>query len=191
MLEVDKQINDAVCKLGGMYIRYSDDFMIILPDSPEINAVTELKRIAYFIKQAPRLTLEPNKRQYFHFEEGMLANVGKSFHESADDSSQAINFLGFSFDGHTVRIRAKTISKYYYRMYRKAKSIARMGGMTPDGRRITGRNLYMSYSRKGSKTGHGNFLTYVDRAAAEYGPHESIKKDTRKHMQKIRRILKG
>ena len=191
MLEVDKQINDAVCKLGGMYIRYSDDFMIILPDSPEINAVTALKRIAYFIKQAPRLTLEPNKTQYFHFKDGMLANVGKSFHESADDSSQTINFLGFSFDGHTVRIRAKTISKYYYRMYRKAKSIARMGGMTPDGRRITGRNLYMSYSRKGSKTGHGNFLTYVDRAAAEYGPHESIQKDTRKHMQKIRRILKG
>lgn len=191
MLEVDKQINEAVCKLGGMYIRYSDDFMIILPDSADVDVVTEIVRISDMVKRAPRLTLEPNKTQYFHFKNGQLANCGKSIHADADDSSQTINFLGFSFDGHTVRIRAKTISKYYYRMYRKAKSIAKLGGVTPDGRRITGRNLYMSYSRKGSKTGHGNFLTYVDRAAAEYGPHESIKKDTRKHMQKIRRTLRS
>ena len=190
MLEVDKLINNAVCQLGGMYIRYSDDFMIILPDSAVPDVSAEIARISEMLQQAPRLMLEPSKTQYFHFKNGELTNCGKSIHADADDSSRTINFLGFSFDGHTVRIRAKTISKYYYRMYRKAKSIAKLGGVTPGGRRITGRNLYMSYSRKGSKSGHGNFLTYVDRAAAEYGPNESIKKDTRKHMQKISTALR-
>lgn len=191
MLDVDKQINDAVNDLGGMYIRYSDDFMIILPDTPKINAAKELKRIADMVKQAPRLTLEPNKTQYFHFENGVLTNCGKFFHENADDGSRTINFLGFSFDGQKVRIRSQTVSKYYYRMYRKARNIAKMGGYTPDGKRITGENLYMTYSRKGAKKGSGNFLTYVNRAAAEYGPNEPIKRDTRKHMQKIRKALNG
>ena len=62
-------------------------------------------------------------------------------------------------------------------------------GYTPDSKRITGENLYMSYSWKGAKKGHGNFLTYVDRAETEYGPGEAIKRDTRRHMQKIRRAL--
>lgn len=60
----------------------------------------------------------------------------------------------------------------------------------PVGKTITGKNLYMAYSRKGSKTGHGNFLTYVDRASAEYGRNEAIRQDTKRHMQKIRKILK-
>lgn len=189
MLDVDKQINDAVDELGGMYIRYSDDFMIILPDSPKVDAAKELKRIADMVDQAPRLTLEPSKTQYFHFENGVLTNCGKSFHENADDSSRTINFLDFSFDGHTIRIRSKTVSKYYYRMYRKAHNIAKMGGYTPDGKRITCENLYMTYSRKGAKKGPGNFLTYVDRAATEYGHNEPIKRDTKRHMQKIRKAL--
>lgn len=191
MLDADKRINDAVKELGGMYIRYSDDFMIILPDAPEIDAVKELKQIADTVKQTPRLTLEPSKTQYFHFENGVLTNCGKIFHENVDDSSQTINFLGFSFDGQKIRIRSKTISKYYYRMYRKARNIVKMGGYTPNGKRITGENLYMAYSRKGAKKGTGNFLTYVDRAAAEYGPNEPIKRDTRRHMQKIKRVLNG
>lgn len=81
--------------------------------------------------------------------------------------------------------------KYTYNMYRKARNIAKMGGYTPDGKRITCRNLYMTYSRKGAKKGPGNFLAYVDRAAAEYGPDEPIKRDTRRHMQKIRKTLKS
>lgn len=191
MLDVDKQINDVVRELGGMYIRYSDDFMIILPDTPEIEATKELKRVAEMLKQAPRLTLEPNKTQYYHYENGVLTNCGKAFHENADDSNRTINFLGFSFDGHKIRIRSKTVSKYYYRMYRKAHNIAKMGGYTPDGKRISCKNLYMVYSRKGAKKGPGNFLTYVNRAAAEYGPNEPIKRDTRRHMQKIRKALKN
>lgn len=189
MLDVDKQINDTVRELGGMYIRYSDDFMIILPDAPEIDTAKELKQVSEILKQAPRLKLESNKTQYFHYDNGVLANCGKSFHINANDSNQTINFLGFSFDGKKVRIRSKTVSKYYYRMYRKAHNIAKMGGYTPAGKRISCRNLYETYSQKGAKNKPGNFLTYVDRAADEYGSNEPIKRDTRRHMQKIRKAL--
>ncbi len=190
MLEADKQINDAVSKLNGLYIRYSDDFMIVLPDSLEFNTSAELKHIRDIISCVPHLDLQPEKTQYFHYANNSLINCGKQFHESADDSSQTINFLGFSFDGVKIRIRAKTVSKYYYRMYRKAKNIVKSGGYTSDGKPISCKNLYNSYSRKGANRKQGNFLTYVARATDEYGANESITQDTKRHMQKIRKALK-
>ena len=124
MLEVDKLINDMIFGLGGKYMRYSDDFIIILPD-----------------------------------------------------------------DGRQVSIRAKTISKYYYRMYRKANNIAKAGGYTPAGKHISCENLYRRYSERGADGKPGNFLTYVSRAEREYGSDEAITRDTKRHMQKIRKAL--
>ena len=88
---------NAVADAAGLIVR-SD-----IVDKEVLDAAKELKRIADMVKQAPRLTLEPNKTQYFHVENGVLTNCGKTFHENADDSSRTINFLGFSFDGQKVR----------------------------------------------------------------------------------------
>ena len=74
-------------------------------------------------------------------------------------------------------------------MYRKAKNVAQIRSKKLSGKHVSDKNLYMAYSQKGAKVGHGNFLAYVDRALAEYGPQESINQDTRRHMQKIRKVL--
>lgn len=191
MLEVDKLINDVVLDLGGMYMRYSDDFIIILPDVVKLNASEVFEKIHALLKLAPRLTLEPSKTQYFHYSDGSLKNCGKEFHVEADSSSRFINFLGFTFDGKKVSIRAKTISKYYYRMYRKAKNIANTDGYTSKGKHISCENLYRRYSERGADGKPGNFLTYVSHAEKEYGSNEAITRDTKRHMQKIRKTLDG
>lgn len=191
MLEVDKLINDMILGLGGKYMRYSDDFIIILPDVAELNAAEAFGKIHTLLKTAPRLTLEQSKTQYFHYADGELENCGKQFHAEADGSSRFINFLGFTFDGRQVSIRAKTISKYYYRMYRKANNIAKAGGYTPAGKHISCENLYRRYSERGADGKPGNFLTYVSRAEREYGSNEAITRDTKRHMQKIRKTLDG
>lgn len=148
-----------------------------------------LSQIRKMILQTPRLYLEPNKTQYFHFNDGVLTNCGKSFDEAADDSSKTVNFLGFSFDSNKIRIRAKTISKYYYRMNRKAKGVVKLRGKKTTIKPVPTKGLYMSYSQKGANSGLGNFLTYVDRAVDEFGNDEAVKQDTRRHMQKIRKAL--
>lgn len=189
MLEVDKLINNMVLSFGGMYMRYSDDFIIILPDVAELNVADIFEKIHALLKFAPRLTLEQSKTQYFHYSNGALENCGKKFHPEADGSSRFINFLGFTFDGEKVSIRSKTISKYYYRMYRKAKNIANAGSYTPAGKHISCENLYRRYSERGADGKPGNFLTYVSRAEREYGAGEAITRDTKRHMQKIRKAL--
>jgi len=95
----------------------------------------------------------------------------------------------------------KTIGKYYSRMYKKIKTIKKGKGYTPDGKHISAQNLYGLYSVRGAhgcliklKNGKtakysGNFLTYVQRSAKIFGKHESVDRDTRRHMSKIRRAL--
>ena len=189
MLEVDKLINDTVTALGGIYMRYSDDFIIILPSNSKDDVETTFSHIQSILNSAPRLTLEPSKTQYFHYTNGVLVNCGKRFHEDANEHNSSINFLGFSFNGQNVTIRAKTISKYYYRMYRKARNIAKAGGYTQKGNHVRCKNLYRCYSERGANGKPGNFLTYVSRAEKEYGSAELITQHTKRHMQKIRKAL--
>ena len=124
MLEVDKQIHDLVEQYHGFYMRYSDDFIVIVPDEPNNNTLNVFSEVRAFIASAPRLKLEPSKTQYFHYKEEKVENIGKAIDKGADDSKKFINFLGFSFNGTKVFIRSKTTAKYYYRMHRKAKNIA-------------------------------------------------------------------
>lgn len=109
------------------------------------------------------------------------------------DAPNTLDYLGFSFDGHVVTIRNKTISKYYYRMYRKVKAIVKSDGITKNGNRISAKNLYMKYSIKGAYfegKNAGNFLTYVRRAKKIFVDQEAIDRSTKYHMDKVRKQLK-
>ncbi len=190
MLDTDKQVNELVQALNGMYMRYSDDFIVVIPERPGVNVLDGLNKVIDKIKHTPNLELQPSKTQYFYYTGESLENCGHQFHGDADCSKRFINFLGFTFDGQKVSIRTKTTGKYYYRMRRKARGITKQGGYTSGGKHISGRKLYETYSIKGAKAGKGNFLTYVERAVDEFGENEAIRRDTVRHMQKIRKALR-
>lgn len=189
MLDTDKQVNALVQALNGMYMRYSDDFIVVIPERAGTNVLDDLNKVIDRIKSTPNLELQPSKTRYFYYTGEKLENCGQQFHSDADCSKRFINFLGFTFDGQKVSIRAKTTGKYHYRMRRKAHGIAKQGGYTAGGKHISGKKLYETYSIKGAKAGEGNFLTYVERAADEFGNNEAIRRDTARHMQKIRKAL--
>lgn len=191
MLEVDKQIHDLVEQYHGFYMRYSDDFIVIVPDEPNNNTLNVFSEVRAFIASAPRLKLEPSKTQYFHYKEEKVENIGKAIDKGADDSKKFINFLGFSFNGTKVFIRSKTTAKYYYRMHRKAKNIAKTGGYTRKGNHINLSGLYTLYSEHGAKSKRGNYFTYIEHAEEEYGQDEEIRHDLKNNMGKIRKVLKG
>ena len=92
-------------------------------------------------------------------------------------------------------------------MYRKLRTIVTNQGITPNNRRISGKNLYQKYSYKGSRyyikrkaqrtgiplTKHdmsGNFLDYVFRSKKKFD-NKLIETITKRHMQKIRKRLKN
>lgn len=189
MLKFDKKIYDFVLERQGLYMRYSDDFIVILPSK----GLKEFGQDFSFIKSAinliPQLKLEPEKTQIYRYNEETLQNCNADLICGSKNGKNIINYLGISFDGQKVSLRDKTVSKYYYRLYRKLKTIVNHNGVTKNGHRISNRNLYEKYSIKGAGLGKGNFITYVKRAEQIFEGEKAIGNVTRKHMQKIRKRL--
>lgn len=194
MLDKDRKILDLVAAYKGMYMRYSDDFIVILPKVAEAAAVQILSEISALFNspESPGLELQPNKTQYYHFCDNKIENCGLVMHRQADCSNRYLNFLGFTFDGANVSIRDKTISKYYQRMRRKAKTIVQSNGYTRFGRRISKKNLYNIYSVRGADNKPGNFLTYVKRAQSpqRFGKNAKMQLILNRNLAKIRGFLK-
>ena len=194
MMEIDKSIHDFVTVYSGLYMRYSDDFIIVLPHIEAETAFTALTEISNLFNSPryPGLELQPMKTQYYYFHGNRIENCGTAIHEEADCSNRYLNFLGFTFDGEKVSLRAKTVSKYYQRMRRKAKTIPKSGGYTKKGNHISKKSLYMRYSIRGAAGKPGNFFTYVNRAQDKdcFGKSENIGIISERNMQKIQKFLK-
>lgn len=196
MILADEALNGIANRNNGLYMRYSDDFIIILPKIKQEKFKELFKQINNEIKVVPRLNLQPDKTQVFKYGNLHLVSCNDLFLDGIENGKNEIDYLGFTFDGKEVNIRDKTITKYYYRLYRKLNTIVKNGGYTSSGKRISCKNLYEKYSRKGArlkdKDGNvkGNFITYVQRAKKVFGEDEPIDRKTKNHMVKIRKKLK-
>lgn len=195
MIKVDEKIKRLTNKNNGLYMRYSDDFIVVLPKVSKNDFKVILNSIENIIKSVPNLVLQPEKTQIFEYKNKQLISCNTLFLKSVKNGKNEIDYLGFTFDGKEITIRDKTISKYYYKLNRKLKTIVKNEGFTSSGKRISCKNLYEKYSLKGAylKTNDGrckgNFITYVHRAQKVFGDSEPIDRKTKKHMLKIRRRL--
>lgn len=197
MLEADKTINEKVIANNGLYMRYSDDFIIVIPKDKD-NFKVFYDWLFTFLKKIPNVKLSPEKTKIYHYSDNAVMSCNSLFQEGVENSNNIINFLGFSFNGKEVCIRASTISKYYNKMYRKARTIRKRRGISYYGNKISCKNLYQKYSVKGAiirrENGKknlitGNFLTYVYRANKIYRNNEPIMKHTKHHMFKIHKAI--
>ena len=189
MLNFDKMLRILVESQKGLYMRYSDDFIIVLPKIQLEQFKSKFSEIRGVIQSVPNLNLEPEKTQIFEYSSGQIKSRNQEVLGTAQNGKSVINYLGFTFDGETVVLRDKTVSKYYYKLYRKLKTIVKNKGVTKKGRKISCENIYLKYSIKGSKQGSGNFISYVKRAEKIFHDEESIARVRKKHMQKIRKQL--
>ena len=207
MLKADKEINEFVTSLDGLYMRYSDDFIIVLPGGTDgFEDRFEIIKDFFNPNSIPDLLLKDSKTKVFRYQDNSVTETTPLFLSGEHNVKNVLDFLGFSFDGKYVTIRDKTVSKYYHRLYRKAKTIIDNNGITKKNNRISAENLYMKYSYKGSimynkrranRTGEpynknlvkGNFIDYVQRSQTEFCD-DPIDRSTCKHMIKIKQRLK-
>lgn len=194
MLEFDKKINDFVTSRRGMYRRYSDDFVIIIPqcDGEELKKIWDY--IYGIIREVEKLELQPDKTKVFEYNYSQTTSCNDDIFEAVPNGKDIIDYLGFSLKGNVVTIRDKTIAKYYYRMYKKIDTIVKNQGITKYGNKIPMDPLYKKYSFYGAKPTRdhpGNFLTYVNRAKKIFGPNEAIERGTKKHWGKLQKRLNG
>lgn len=193
LLTFDKKISELVEEYNGLYMRYSDDFIIVIPTDNQELFKQVYNSIKEEIMKIPELIVEEDKTQLYYYSKGVIRSCNSCIIVDAVNSRDAIDYLGFTFDGQSVDFRAKTIAKYYRRMNKKVLGIVKSKGITKKGNRVSAKNLYNKYSIKGAfpedPTEWGNFLTYAYRAEKVFDTEDKIKLIRKRHMQKIRNEL--
>ncbi len=193
LLEFDKQLNDFATGCSGLYRRYCDDFIIVLPYSEMLNQAN-IQKVYSVIKSVPNLNLQPEKTQLYRYSSSIITSINEKYLPNVANGKNSISYLGFTFDGTRIRIRAKTITKFYQRMYKKIDNITCHNGISKSGKVIPKTHLFRLYSYKGQKGFYknrskrkvnGNFLDYVDRADRVFENKEAIKIDTQHAWEKL------
>ena len=191
MVDFDKRINDFITSRKGIYRRYCDDIIVVAPMTCDdiINGKNE--EIADFIYKTrddvPNLELNEDKTEHFFYKEGVI--------EKLKGKINLVYYLGFTFDGQTVRIRDKSLFKFYCRAYRKIKRIK----VNTDEKKFNAgkKAVYQAYTHLGAgrySKDHGNFLTYAYKADDIFGQSKVLKSNIRnqvkRHWHKIDSKLK-
>ena len=153
MIEFDKYIKRYVASKSGIYMRYSDDFIIVLPYERDAEIADFTSYIFSYVESMKGLIdLQKEKTSCYTYKNEVVYE---------DDRPSSINSLGFLFDGKNIRIRPRAITKYYYRMRRKAHTIGRSNWTSTKGKPISAKELYSIYSRNDEKQ---TFIDYARKA---------------------------
>lgn len=155
LLDFDRAIVQKVVKeWGGVYRRYSDDIVIIVPPekSDEVDTL-----VIESIKKAG-VVISEEKTEVCRFEKnpgGWLDCYGR-IGTRPEREDMPFCYLGFEFDGKKVLIKAKNLSKFYRRMKeevkRKAKQIKRIQETSiEENPTVYRRKLYRAYTMKGAR----------------------------------------
>ena len=155
MLEFDTQMQASVRILDGVYMRYCDDILVIVPtefgDDVAGRVRKEIKKL--------KLDINTSKTKISNFKSSV----------SGQECDLPLQYLGFTFDGKNALIRSAALARYSERMKRGVR-LAK-ATMDKENRRRAARGrptkplfkkkLYNRYSHLGKR----NFLRYGYRSA--------------------------
>lgn len=204
MVEVDKQIRDYIQKRNGFYMRYSDDFIAVIPDADEEEISMCYEYVRELLNYAGKIELQKEKTKIFRYEDNCIMNCASKIFKDQENGKNVVEFLGLSFDGETIRIRDRTITRYYNKVYRKARNIVKSDWRTSKGNKITGERLYKIYSVRGSvnyrirknkevemqNIRERNFFDYLNDTKKKASDRNFEEKVTERHMRKIAHVVK-
>jgi hypothetical protein len=125
MIDFDDEMNCLISSLGGKYLRYSDDILLLLPAS--LNSWQELVSSVKSAlgRTAPHLELKDEKTQVYKFfprvdrigQENEILNLPKG--------TDGLEYLGFRYDGRRIFLRNSTISGVQRKITSMANAMAR------------------------------------------------------------------
>ena len=180
MVNFDRQLFAFMKSIGGYYRRYSDDIIISCDAGKSEDVMSMLKRLISEVE----LEIAEEKTNFF----SVKNEVGKIIiTDKKTLNTSAIEYLGLSFDGSVIRLKNKSISKYYHKMKRtiNTKTHFAINKTDKSGGVLFAQQLLRKFTPIGSKhhpilrrsktdksvfnnTGlksFGNFWTYVEKAS--------------------------
>ena len=172
----------------ALYRRYYDDLILVIPATIATVELLEEWKTELMAQidcyKDEGLIIQEKKTELRLYRDKTIYN------EKMEVSP--LDYLGFVLDRNLIRIREKSLFKYYARAYKKAKTSKRIAYAT--NRPGPKRKLYDLYTHLGHKyMGYGNFNAYAKKAHRMMNtlPCKShIRKKTKRHWAKIHKTLK-
>ena len=194
MIDFDRQLNSLVKRYKGLYRRYSDDFIVVIPNTNLEQFKNYAISILKIVNNVPKLILENNKTAFYYYTNSELITKNNILDNQINES-KILNFLGFSFDGKNIKFRDKTITKYYYKLYRiidgQIKLELKRIYNNPKGRKQV-KNRRKSIIKKKSKFGAkiingkgSNFISYVNKSLQLFRNEPYIRQVKERSLDKI------
>ncbi len=184
MVEMDAAVNSFVTSNGGLYRRYCDDILVVMPTAELRDQARHL--IETWMKDL-RLRWNPAKTEAIDF--GLERPI----------PGKPLQYLGFTFDGVNKRIRPGSVARFYRKMRRgvlraklhrrNADDEARRTIPSPLKKKL----IYRRYSYLGRKLGKNreekrNFLSYAF-GAAQIMNDPGIKRQVKAHWKRLKQEI--
>ena len=195
MIHADEAINRIVQAYNGLYRRYSDDFIVVIPYH-NVSSTTVFKDIIEEIIDVCKnanVMLHQDKTNKYLYEEGSI----KSFDLDKGIDS-ALTYLGFRFDGKNVMVRQSCV----YKFYREARDVIQLAKRRSENKNTkvllyqplinrlfmdTGSKTYWDKKRKRIK--YGNFISYMIRSQKEFEKIDGITCQISEQIKHRRKII--
>lgn len=199
MLEMDEQFQDLATACGGIYRRYSDDLLFVVPRGSgrdvETNTVSMI--------QAAGLEIQSAKTERLIFDHDGSSQICNQINSDGEViGSSRLDYLGFSFDGHGITIRDSTVCYWNQKMQRIVNR-AFYAASKQEETKIRRREIYAKFSKRGWGSVYGCWNDRDDppsevprmalgrylRLADSVMDSESIRRQSRQLENRLHRII--
>lgn len=183
MINVDQQIQDLIKNNGGLYRRYSDDFIIVIPTkyNDQVKTDQDFKSMIEMIEDiisTSKLKLQEDKTELFKFSDKKISLLNSS-------KKNILDYLGFCFDGENVSVRQRSVYKFYRHAYQAVKIAKKRTRKKENKVLINKRKIYALYTDLGKFTNskykykykskyRSNFISYIKRAQIVFENNKNI-----------------
>ncbi|OFN05351.1 hypothetical protein HMPREF2626_03525 [Aerococcus sp. HMSC062A02] len=160
-IDFDQSMQEIAAKYNGIYRRYSDDFILVLP---KLRSDYDQERVIKIIEQEAKINkikINSDKSQKYYFINNDLLKLAPN----SMNAKGHLDYLGFIFDGKNVRMRNKSVQKFY-RKTKRTIGYAKWVKYDKNLKKLPYRKvIYNLYTDMGLnyKT-YGNFINYTKRA---------------------------
>ena len=202
MLPLDRTLERLLGRLGGLYRRYSDDLIFVVPEwaGPVIERAVEAAIVERKLKPQHKKT----ERVRF-FLDGERVRC-----EPCDGKTRQLQYLGFTFDGSAVSVRPASLNRYLRKVQDSVPAIQRRARYLSRNRRTRNgkrfrldpkRVAYRLYTHHADRYSEArgrrpfNFILYLERACRrleerglDTGP---VQKVIGRHMSYVHHALKS
>lgn len=194
MIEADEKLKKLSSAYNGMYRRYCDDIVLVIPVKCGVDIIalrdTIVESITSIIDEFDGLEVQKDKTEVFEYRNNQIYLFNEEYRKN-DAKVSKLDYLGFSFDGKRIQLREKSVFKYYSRAYKKVKVVNKYSAKYK--KKVYRKSLYQIYTHMGRNyNGYGNFISYAEKAHKEMSELQAeslIYNQIKRHWYKVQKRL--